>query len=129
MQQMYLQQQNQNNLNQLVNNSNNNNNNNFNQKQGDDNIDLVLKVKNILKEKESEERSEMLGETLFYFLLDFINTFKLNISLGKFDDTFLCSKLTGILMHTEENQLIEIIRNSEILKLTIQDVIKVKYII
>lgn len=144
MQQMYLQQQNNNNLNQLVGNQNNINfndtknsnniSNNFNNQQKnlqerEDNEELVQTVKTILQNKESEERTEMLGETLFYFLLNFIGKHNLNVSNGKFDDTFLCSKLTGILMHTNEDQLVGIIKNSEILKLTIQDVIRVNIIL
>lgn len=94
-----------------------------------DNVELVNDVKKIFNMPNQEEKMELLGETIFYFLLNFIERFRLNVTGGKFDDTILCSKLTGILMHTDPKQLLDIISNTEILKLTIQDVIMVSFVL
>lgn len=85
---------------------------------------LVENVKEILKIKNEEERTEALGEKLFYFLKDFIPQYNLNITEGKYTDNDLCSKLTGILIKTDENNLIEIISNNERLYTSLNDVIE-----
>jgi hypothetical protein len=91
-----------------------------------DNIEFVNEIKKILLIQNTEERNELLGETIFYFLLHhLIPKYNLNITRGKYDDTILCSKLTGILLHTDEAELLEIVSNTEILLLTIKDVIMV----
>lgn len=90
-----------------------------------DNMDFVRDIQKILSLNLSEERTELLGETIFYFLQQFIAQYKLNNTEGMFDDIVLCSKLTGILLQTEEGHLIEIVSNNDILILTIKDVINV----
>ena len=90
-----------------------------------DNVELVNKIKQIISIPNLEERKELLGETIFYFLLRFIPTFNLNQTSGKFSDDVLCSKLTGIFLHTDEKELVNILSNVEILVLTIKDVINV----
>jgi hypothetical protein len=94
-----------------------------------DNLEFVNEIKKILLIQNSEEKTELLGETIFYFLLNIIPKYNLNITNGKFDDTILCSKLTGILLHTDESELLEIVSNTEILLLTIKDVIIVSFVI
>ena len=90
-----------------------------------DNFELVNKIKQIIAIPSLEERKELLGETIFYFLLRFIPSFNLNQTFGKFSDDVLCSKLTGIFLHTDEKELVNILSNIEILVLTIKDVINV----
>jgi hypothetical protein len=93
-----------------------------------DNVEFVSEIQKILIIKNIEERHELLGETIFYFLLKFIPQNNLNLSGGRFDDTILCSKLTGILLHTDPNELIEIVSNTQVLTMTIRDVIMVNMI-
>ena len=69
---------------------------------------LLEIVKNQLKIENPDERTEALGETIYYFLIKFIPEYKLNITKGKCDDDFLCSKLTGILIKTKQENLIQI---------------------
>jgi hypothetical protein len=90
-----------------------------------ENMELVNKIKQIIAIPNLEERKELLGETIFYFLLRFISSYNLNQTFGKFSDDVLCSKLTGIFLHTDENELVKILSNMEILILTIKDVINV----
>jgi hypothetical protein len=90
-----------------------------------DNIEFVTEIQKILMIKNVDERHELLGETIFYFLLKFIPQNSLNITGGRFDDTILCSKLTGILLHTDPNELVEIVSNVQVLTMTIKDVIMV----
>jgi hypothetical protein len=90
-----------------------------------DNVEFVSEIQKILMMKNVEERHELLGETIFYFLLKFIPQNNLNITGGRYDDTILCSKLTGILLHTDPNELIEIVSNVQVLTMTIRDVIMV----
>lgn len=92
-----------------------------------ENEKLVNDIKMIMQMKESDEKTELLGETLFYFLLGAISKYKLNITNGVYDDAILCSKLTGILLQAEENELLDIVENNEILVMTIRDVIMVSY--
>ena len=90
-----------------------------------DNGEFVDSIKKIIQITNIEEKTELLGETIFYFLMSFISKYNLNQSNGKFDDTHLCSKLTGIFLQTDEKEIIEIFSNSEILMLTIKDVVMV----
>jgi hypothetical protein len=90
-----------------------------------DNFELVNKIKQIIAIPNLDERKELLGETIFYFLLRFIPSLNLNQTFGKFSDDVLCSKLTGIFLHTDEKELVNILSNIEILVLTIKDVINV----
>jgi hypothetical protein len=131
-QQLYLQQlqkmqQMNPNMNSNMNNNNNmNNRNNMNiQLRNTDNIELISNIKQIMQLPNQDEKKELLGETIFYFLLGFIPSFNLNLTNGKFSDDVLCSKLTGIFLHTDEKELLEILSNTEILVLTIKDVIMV----
>lgn len=89
-----------------------------------DNIDLVNKLNKIMLIT-GEEKKEIMGECLFYYLLEFISTYNLNTTNGVFDDAILCSKLTGIFLHTDEKELLEIVCSKQVLALTIRDVIKV----
>ena len=84
---------------------------------------LVEKVKNIFKIEDPDDRTETLGDTLFYFLLKFIPQYKLNITEGRLPDSSICSKLTGILIKTDFKNLIEIISNSERLERSLRDVL------
>jgi hypothetical protein len=90
-----------------------------------ENIEIVNKIKQIISIPAIEERKELLGETIFYFLLRFIPAYNLNQTLGKFSDEVLCSKLTGIFLHTDEKELVNILSNMESLILTIRDVVTV----
>ena len=93
-----------------------------------DNLEIINKIKSILKQTPfGDERREILGETLFYFLLHFIKSYSLNTSSGLFDDATLCSKLTGILINLDESDLVEILGNNEILNGTVKDVTRVKF--
>ncbi len=85
---------------------------------------LLEKVKEILATKTDDDRTESLGETLFYFLTYFIPQYKLNTTGGKFSDTELCSKLTGILIKTDENNLCELLAKTERLYNSLKDVIE-----
>jgi hypothetical protein len=86
--------------------------------------EIINDVQNILK-TDSEEKTELLGETIFYYLLRFIAKYNLNNSEGKFDDPALCSKLTGMFLSIEVKDLLEILSNSQYLVFTIKDVLKV----
>ncbi len=90
------------------------------------NIEFIKNIENILKQPHSEERTENLGEVIFYYLLDFIPKYKLNATQGVFDDTILCSKLTGILIHEDDQEILDIVSNSENLLFFIQNVVVVK---
>ena len=84
---------------------------------------LVDKVKEILQIENTNERTEALGEVLFYFLMKFIPQYKLNITEGKCSDTTISSKLTGILIRTNANNLLEIISTTTHLKNSLQDIL------
>lgn len=84
---------------------------------------LVDKVKEKLKIENIDDRTEALGEVLFYFLLKFIPQYKLNMTEGKCSDTTLCSKLTGILIRTDVNNLLEIISSTSRLENSLRDVL------
>ena len=84
---------------------------------------LVDKVKEKLKIENVDDRTEALGEVLFYFLLKFIPQYKLNMTEGKCSDTTLCSKLTGILIRTDVNNLLEIISSTSRLENSLRDVL------
>jgi hypothetical protein len=91
-----------------------------------ENYDLVNKVQKILQMPNQEDRTEALGETLFYFLLAFIPQYNINTTQGKVNDTIICSKLTGILIKTDERNLIEIISRTDRLVIALRDVMAVK---
>lgn len=90
-----------------------------------ENSEFIKNIQNILKQPHSEERTENLGEVIFYYLLDFIPKYKLNVTQGQFDDTILCSKLTGILIHEDDQEIIDIVSNTENLLIFIKNVIMV----
>jgi len=92
-----------------------------------DNVDFFKTIDNILKRPNSDERMENLGELIFYYLIDFIPKYKLNDSQGKFDDTILCSKLTGILIHEDDDEILEIFSSTENLLVFIKSVVLVIY--
>jgi RNA recognition motif-containing protein len=89
-------------------------------------LEFLEEVKKILRKGASDERTEHLGETIFYYLLRFISKYNLNTSKGRFDDPTLCSKLTGMFLSIEEADLMEIISKNEVLTMTIMDVVNVR---
>ena len=70
---------------------------------------LFETVKNKLQIENPEERTEALGETLYYFLIKFIPQYKLNITRGKCEDDVICARLTGILIKSNQEYLLQII--------------------
>ena len=76
-----------------------------------------------LKIENEEERTEAVGETLFYFLIKFIPQYGLNTTNGQFNDSDLCSKLTGILIKTDPKMLLQIISNTQGLYNSLKDVL------
>ena len=84
---------------------------------------LLETIKEKLKIEDNEERTEAVGETLFYFLIKFIPQYGLNTTNGKFNDSDLCSKLTGILIKTEPKVLLQIISNTQGLYNSLKDVL------
>jgi hypothetical protein len=84
---------------------------------------LFETVKNKLQIENPEERTEALGETLYYFLIKFIPQYKLNITKGKCDDEFLCSRLTGILIKTNQETLLQIFSKTTRLYNAIKEVL------
>ena len=90
-------------------NMDNNFNNNNNEKITVAGVHLLDSIKEKLQIDNEEERTEAIGETLFYFLIKFIPQYGLNTTNGEFNDSDLCSKLTGILIKTEPNILLQII--------------------
>ena len=85
---------------------------------------LVEKITEKLKIEDPDERTEAIGEILFYFLLQFIPQYGLNITGGKFNDSDLCSKLTGILIKTDPRVLLQIISKNESLFNSLSDVLQ-----
>ena len=88
-----------------------------------ENSEFIRNIENILRQPHSGERTENLGEVIFYYLLDFIPKNKLNDTEGQFDDTILCSKLTGILIHEDDQEIIDIVSNTENLLIFIKNVV------
>ena len=84
---------------------------------------LLETIKEKLKIENNEERTEAVGETLFYFLIKFIPQYGLNTTNGKFNDSDLCSKLTVILIKTEPKVLLQIISNTQGLYNSLKDVL------
>jgi len=84
---------------------------------------LLETIKEKLKIEDNDERTEAVGETLFYFLIKFIPQYGLNTTNGKFNDSDLCSKLTGILIKTEPKVLLQIISNTQGLYNSLKDVL------
>ena len=76
-----------------------------------------------LKIENQDERTEAIGEKLFYFLIKFIPQYGLNITNGAITDEELCSKLTGILIKTEPNILLGIISSTKNLYTSLKDVL------
>ena len=86
--------------------------------------DLMNKVIEKLKIENKDERTEAIGELLFYFLKDFIPQYGLNTTNGQMSDIDLCSKLTGILIKTESSNLLQIISTTEGLRSSLTDVLQ-----
>ena len=114
------------------NNDNYNNYNNFNNMGNNNNGMMRITVEgerllDTIKEKltieNDAERTEAVGETLFYFMLKFIPDYGLNTTNVKFNDSDLCSKLTGILIKTEPNILLQIISSTQGLYNSLKDVL------
>jgi len=84
---------------------------------------LLDTIKEKLKIEDNEEKTEAVGETLFYFLIKFIPQYGLNTTNGKYNDSDLCSKLTGILIKTEPNILLQIISSTHGLYNSLKDVL------
>ena len=102
----------------MMNNQNNNN----------DNITvegehLLEIIKEKLKIENPEDRTEAVGEKLFYFLIKFIPQYGLNNTNGLFKDEDLCSRLTGILIKTEPEILLQIISSTQNLYNSLKDVL------
>ena len=76
-----------------------------------------------LKIENPDERTEAIGEKLFYFLIKFIPQYGLNITHGMITDEDLCSKLTGILIKTEPKILLGIISSTQSLYSSLKDVL------
>ena len=70
---------------------------------------LIDTIKKKLQIENPEERTEALGETLYYFLMKFIPQYKLNITRGKCEDDVICARLTGILIKSNQEYLLQII--------------------
>ena len=85
---------------------------------------LVEKITEKLKIEDPDERTEAIGEILFYFLLQFIPQYGLNITEGRFNDSDLCSKLTGILIKTDPRILLQIISKNDSLFNSLSDVLQ-----
>ena len=85
---------------------------------------LLETVKENLKVEDPNERTEAVGETLFYFLIKFIPDYGLNTTNGKYNDSDLCSKLTGILIKTDPSILLQIISTTSGLYNSLKDVLK-----
>jgi hypothetical protein len=127
---------NQRNINMNVNNIMNTNNNNNNQKLFNMNLisqntknevtEFISSIKGILSMPHTDERTEQLGEIIFYFLHEFIPKYNLNI-IPNLDDTVLCSKLTGILINEDDNEILEIVSNNETIIMFIKNVIVVSF--
>jgi hypothetical protein len=88
-------------------------------------VEFFNEINKILRSANTDERTELLGETIFYYLLRFIAKYNLNTSKGRFDDPTLCSKLTGMFLSIEEKDLLDIFSNQEVLTITINDVLMV----
>ena len=84
---------------------------------------LLDNIKEKLKIENSDDRTEAVGETLFYFLIKFIPQYGLNTTNGQFNDSDLCSKLTGILIKTEPTILLQIISSTQGLYNSLKDVL------
>ena len=84
---------------------------------------LLDTIKEKLKIDNMEERTEAIGEKLFYFLIKFIPQYGLNITNGMISDEDLCSKLTGILIKTEPDILLGIISSTQGLYNSLKDVL------
>lgn len=82
---------------------------------------VITRSQNIQNE---EDRNEKLGETLFPYIAKVIEVLKLNTfqSQGITNDT-ITSKLTGILIQTKFEALIEILSNINIFITTAKDLI------
>ena len=104
-------------------NMDNNFNNNNNEKITVEGVHLLDSIKEKLQIDNEEERTEAIGETLFYFLIKFIPQYGLNTTNGEFNDSDLCSKLTGILIKTEPNILLQIISTTSGLYNSLKDVL------
>ena len=85
---------------------------------------LLEKITEKLKIEDADERTEAIGEILFYFLLQFIPQYGLNITEGRFNDSDLCSKLTGILIKTDPLILLQIIAKNDSLYNSLSDVLQ-----
>jgi len=85
---------------------------------------LLESIKEKLKIENPDDRTEAIGEILFYFLIKFIPQYGLNTTHGMFKDEDLCSKLTGILIKTEPHILLQIISNTNSLYTSLKDVLK-----
>ena len=75
----------------------------------------------------TEERTEQLGEVIFYFLHEFIPKYNLNV-IPNLDDTVLCSKLTGILINEDDNEILEIVSSNESIIMFIKNVVLVIFL-
>ena len=102
------------------NNMNMNNNENKITVEGEHLLEIIQEK---LKIENPDDRTEAIGEKLFYFLIKFIPQYGLNTTNGLFNNEDLCSRLTGILIKTEPNILLQIISNTQSLYNSLKDVL------
>ena len=84
---------------------------------------LLETITEKLKIENQDERTEAIGEKLFYFLIKFIPQYGLNFTNGQITDEDLCSKLTGILIKTDPKVLLGIISSTPSLYNSSKDVL------
>ena len=100
-----------------------NNNQNNNDKISVESEHLLEIIQEKLKIENPDDRTEAVGEKLFYFLIKFIPQYGLNNINGLFKDEDLCSRLTGILIKTEPEILLQIISSTQNLYNSLKDVL------
>ena len=100
-----------------------NNNQNNNDKISVESEHLLEIIQEKLKIENPDDRTEAVGEKLFYFLIKFIPQYGLNNTNGLFKDEDLCSRLTGILIKTEPEILLQIISSTQNLYNSLKDVL------
>jgi polyadenylate-binding protein len=114
---------NMNNMNNMQNDFMINNNQNNNDKISVESEHLLEIIQEKLKIENPDDRTEAVGEKLFYFLIKFIPQYGLNNTNGLFKDEDLCSRLTGILIKTEPEILLQIISSTQNLYNSLKDVL------
>jgi len=78
----------------------------------------IIKILN----SKDENKNEILGEAIFYYLLKFIE--KHNINTTNYENEKLCSRFTGIFINSSHLDLIEIFKYEEVLMKTLKEIIQ-----